>query len=84
MRMKINQEPSGRYVPPRSKIVMICTCTHILQVSNQVGLNGYYWSSAPNGNGLAYYLNFDSGYVFPASVNDRYRACPVRLVTEVK
>ncbi|MCQ2051577.1 MAG: hypothetical protein MJY74_05175 [Bacteroidaceae bacterium] len=36
--MKMNQEPSGRYVPPRSKIVMICTCTHILQVSNQVGL----------------------------------------------
>ena len=37
MRMKMNQEPSGRYVPPRSKIVMISTRSHIMQVSNPVG-----------------------------------------------
>ena len=37
MRMKMNQEPSGRYVPPRSIVMMICTKHQIMQVSNQVG-----------------------------------------------
>ena len=35
--MKIYQEPSGRYVPPRSIVMMICTSIQIMQVSNQVG-----------------------------------------------
>ena len=37
MRMKIYQESSEQYVPPRSKIVMISTRSHIMQVSNPVG-----------------------------------------------
>ena len=31
--MKINQESSGRYVPPRVKMVEISTRSHILTVS---------------------------------------------------
>ena len=35
--MKIYQESSEQYVPPKSKVMMICTSTHIMQLSNQVG-----------------------------------------------
>ena len=35
--MKMNQESSEQYIPPRSIVMMISTKSHILQVSNQVG-----------------------------------------------
>ena len=36
-RMKTNQESSEQYVPPKSKVIMLCTKHQIMQVSNQVG-----------------------------------------------
>ena len=43
------------------------------------GYNGYYWSSTPEGNNFAYYLDFLSGY---QNVDDRsrYHGCSVRAV----
>ena len=37
MRMKIYQESSEQYVPPRSIVIMLCTKHQIMQVSNPVG-----------------------------------------------
>ncbi|MBQ3657696.1 MAG: hypothetical protein II956_12765 [Bacteroidales bacterium] len=37
---------------------------------NNDGSNGYYWSSTPNGESNAYYLNFNSGN---ANVNNNNR-----------
>ena len=49
-----------------------------------VGSVGYYWSSTPNDLNDAYYLNFNSGGVYPAGYNNRYYAYAVRLVTGVE
>ena len=51
-------------------------------IINSVGSNGSYWSSTPHIDSTAYYLYFSSGRVHPASINNRSRACAVRLVTE--
>lgn len=45
-----------------------------------VGSNGPYWSSAPNGSGNAYYLNINSSNVSPSSVSPRYKGLSVRCV----
>ena len=51
------------------------------RVSN-VGNFGYYWSSTPSDDFVAYNLYFSSGYVYPASHDNWYFAYAVRLVTE--
>ena len=52
-------------------------------VSN-VGSYGYYWSSTANGTGSAFDVNFNSGYVGPASYGNRYYGFSVRLVRPVE
>lgn len=47
---------------------------------DDVGSNGYYWSSSCSGSGSAYYVDFYSSGVFPHSTTDRYRGVSVRLV----
>ena len=47
---------------------------------NNVGSNGNYWSSTPNGTNNAYNLNFNSSNVNPANNNNRYNGNSVRLV----
>ena len=47
-----------------------------------VGSDGYYWSSTPNGTNNAYYLDFSSSNVYPASNYDRYYGRSVRLVQD--
>ena len=49
---------------------------------NNVGSNGYYWSSSYNNSSSAYYLGFDSGIVNPNSSSYRYSGFSVRLVSE--
>lgn len=49
-----------------------------------VGFDGYYWSASPYGNEDAYNLYFYSGNVYPTRSGNRFQACSVRLVTEVK
>ena len=51
---------------------------------NNVGSNGNYWSSTPNGATNAYNLNFNSGNVNPANNNNRYNGFSVRLVLPVE
>ena len=47
------------------------------------GNRGYYWSATPNGTDNAYRVYFDSKDLTPASSEERYRGCSVRLVREV-
>ena len=48
-----------------------------------VGSSGYYWSSSYCNINNAYYLNFNSGTVYPSSSNYfRYNGFSVRLVSE--
>ena len=47
---------------------------------NNVGSNGNYWSSTPNGSNNAYNLNFNASNVNPANNNNRYNGRSVRLV----
>ena len=48
---------------------------------NNVGSNGYYWSSAPNGAN-ARNLNFNASNVNPLNNNNRANGFPVRCVQE--
>ena len=50
------------------------------------GSVGYYWSSSPNTLDLssAYRMYFNSGGLYPASYNFRYRGFSVRLVRQVE
>ena len=50
---------------------------------NNVGSNGYYWSSSYNNSSSACYLYFDSGNVRPYNSYYRYRGRSVRLVSNV-
>ena len=50
---------------------------------NFVGSYGSYWSAAQNGAGNAYYLYFDSGYVYPLDYGYRasgFSVLPVRRI----
>lgn len=47
---------------------------------NNVGGNGYYWSSASNSRANAYNLNFNSGNVNPLNNNNRANGFSVRPV----
>ena len=49
---------------------------------NNVGTNGYYWSSTVNGNNSRN-LNFNSGNVNPANNNNRAYGFSVRCVAEL-
>ena len=51
---------------------------------SSVGSSGNYWSSTPNDGNSACRLYFSSGSVLPSSINYRYYAYAVRLVTESK
>ena len=49
------------------------------------GLNGLYWSATPHSNGNnAYYLNFNSGNLYPSSSVSRYFGYSVRLVKDLE
>ena len=50
---------------------------------NNVGSNGYYWSSSYNNSSSAYYLGFDSGIVNPLNSDVRCYGFSVRLVSDV-
>ena len=45
-----------------------------------VGDSGYYWSSVASSSSSAYYLQFDSRFVYPSNSNDRYNGRSVRCV----
>ena len=45
-----------------------------------LGINGYYWSSTSNDSRFANYLDFNTGSVNPTSSNQRYNGFSVRLV----
>ena len=47
------------------------------------GTNGHYWSATPDGTDIAYYVNFGSGNLNPASRSWRYYGYSVRLVWQV-
>ena len=49
---------------------------------NNVGSNGYYWSRTvlSGSSQHAYYLNFNSSYVLPATDDYRYNGFPIRCV----
>ena len=49
---------------------------------NNVGSNGYCWSSAANSQDNAYNLNFNSGNVNPQNNNNRANGFSVRPVSE--
>jgi hypothetical protein len=51
-------------------------------VLNNVGLNGNYWSSTTASSG-AFNLNFNSGRVYPANINNRGNGFSVRCVSEL-
>ncbi len=54
---------------------------------NNVGDIGYYWSSTALGSLLAYFVGFDSGFVDPGCIDNRYGGSSgysVRLITESK
>ncbi|MBF0647881.1 hypothetical protein IR083_03490 [Dysgonomonas sp. GY75] len=46
---------------------------------NNVGTNGYYWSSSPNGTN-GYNLNFNSSNVNPSDNNNRANGLTVRCI----
>ena len=47
---------------------------------NNVGSDGYYWSSTPNGSGLAYNLYLSSSFAVPSSNYNRYLGFSVRCL----
>ena len=47
---------------------------------NNVGSNGYYWSSTPNGSDNAYNLNLNSSNANPSNNNNRYNGYSVRCL----
>ncbi len=49
---------------------------------NNVGSNGYYWSSSPNNQSNGYNLNFNSTNVNPSNNNNRANGFPARCVRE--
>ena len=48
---------------------------------SNVGINGYYRSSVANSSSEAYYLQFDSSFVYPSNSYDGYNGQSVRCVT---
>ena len=47
---------------------------------NNVGTNGYYWSSMENSTDKAYMMNFSDNNVYPARTNSKHFGNTVRLV----
>ena len=49
-------------------------------VLNFAGYHGIYWSSVSYDSGVAYYLTFNPGVVFPSDGGSRYYGQSVRCV----